>query len=188
MRTVGKPWGDFAESWGIQLLNGYRNLFVEIVDTPAGDCRQPAETAETIRSVNHLGASRASLRAEQNGPEKRERERNSFKNCGKSVGRKGMALKIVKRHGNILQMRGTVQLPNGQKKRIERTTRTEDIEIALIRMRDYERELFGLMPSVDTLRMALEMIVLLAESGRAHELPRILSVAEKALSLLPKAP
>lgn len=97
-----------------------------------------------------------------------------------------MALKVVKHHGSILQMRGTVRLPNGKKKRIERTTGTEDIEIALIRMRDYERELFGLMPSVETLRMALEMIVLLAEGGRAQELPRILSVAEKALALLPK--
>jgi hypothetical protein len=74
------------------MLNSHWNLFVEIVDTAARHCRQPPETAENIRMINHLMPLLASLRAEQNGPEKRERERNSFKNCGKSVGRKGMAL------------------------------------------------------------------------------------------------
>lgn len=85
---MGKLWGDFGESRGNQMLNGHRNLFVEIVDTRAGHWRQPPETAETIRSVNHLMPSIASLRTEQIDTENRERARNIPHNRGEPVGKR----------------------------------------------------------------------------------------------------
>ncbi len=88
MRTVGKPWGDFPESRINQMLNGHQNLFVEIVDTRAGHWRQPPETAEITRLINHLMPSLASLRTEQIATENRERARNIYKNCGEAVGRR----------------------------------------------------------------------------------------------------
>ena len=102
-----------------------------------------------------------------------------------------MALKIVQpvtrgKPGN-LQISGMVE-KDGKKVRLRRSAKTRDMTTALMRAREYERQILGLLPSVDMLRMALETIVLLAEGGRVHELPRILSVAEKALALLPKAP
>jgi hypothetical protein len=88
LRNVGKLWGDFGESRENQMLNTRQNLFVEIVDTRAGHCRQPSETAETIRMINHLMASPASLRTEQIDTENRERARNIPHNRGEPVGKR----------------------------------------------------------------------------------------------------
>jgi hypothetical protein len=97
-----------------------------------------------------------------------------------------MALKIVQPgDGRNLQISGIVE-KGGKSIRFRRSAKTRDMTTALMRAREYERQILGLLPSIDMLRMALEMIVLLAEGGRVHELPRILSVAEKALALLPK--
>jgi hypothetical protein len=98
-----------------------------------------------------------------------------------------MVLKIIPRSdgkGN-LQISGTVN-KDGKSVRVRRSARTKDLTTALMQAREYERQVLGLLPSVESLRMALEMIVLLAEGGQARELPRILKVAEKALALLPK--
>jgi hypothetical protein len=95
--SVGKLWGDFTERWGNQMINGHQNLFVEIVDTGAGHCRQPPETAKDIRSVNHLMPPSASLRTEQTAPENRERARNIPDNRGEAVGRRSPMVRAPER-------------------------------------------------------------------------------------------
>jgi hypothetical protein len=96
MSIVGKLWGDFAESRGNQMLNGHRNLFVEIVDTRAGHWRQPSETAKDIRSVNHLMPPIVSLRTERIATENRERARNIPHNCGEAVGNRSAMVREVR--------------------------------------------------------------------------------------------
>lgn len=99
-----------------------------------------------------------------------------------------MALKVVQPgDGRNLQISGMVE-KDGKSVRFRRSARTKDMTTALMQAREIERQILGLLSSVDTVRLALEMIVLLAEGGKARELPRILSVAEKALALIPKRP